>query len=182
MIKRNDISCHNGRRVDHQGPRCSVGNQADNEHVTGKQLRSKFRIRTWNVRKLKELGKRNTICHEMDRNNIEILGVSETTNWSNSGSFNTQDNKLVKFSGKDEGSGYSQGVAVILSKESRRALLGYSPISDRVLKDRFQGKPHNISFIQCYAPTSNAKDEEMEELYNTLQETIDRIPNNGNII
>ena len=106
----------------------------------------------------------------------EILGVSET-NWSNSGNFNTQDNKLVMFSGKDEGSGYSQGVAVIVSKEPRRALLGYSPISDRVLKVRFQGKPQNISFIQCYAPKSNAKDEEMEEFYDTLQETIDSIPN-----
>ena len=67
--------------------------------------------------------------------------------------------------------------AVIVSKEPRRALLGYSPISDRVLKVRFQGKPHNISFIQCYAPTSNTKDEEMEEFYKTLQETIDSIPN-----
>ena len=177
MIKRSDISCHIGRRVDHQGPRCPVGNQAGNEkYVTGKQLRSKFRIGTWNVRKLKELGKLNTICREMDRNNIEILGVSET-NWSNNGSFKTQDNKLVIFSGKDEGSGYSHGVAVIVSKETSRALLGYSPISDRVLKVRFQGKPHNISIIQCYAPTGNASDEEMEEFYNTLQETIDSIPN-----
>ena len=109
MIKRNNISCHISRRVDHQGPRYSVGYQADNDkHVTGKQLRSKFRIGTWNVRKLKELGKLNIICHEMDRNNIEVLGVSET-NWSTSGSFNTQDNKLVMFSRKDEGSGYSQG-------------------------------------------------------------------------
>ena len=135
--------------MDHQGPRCPVGNQAGNEkYVTGKPLRSKFRIGTWNVRKLKELGKLNTICREMDRNNIEILG-----------------------------SGYSHGVAVIVSKETSRALLGYSPISDRVLKVRFQGKPHNISIIQCYAPTGNASDEEMEEFYNTLQETIDSIPN-----
>ena len=64
--------------MDHQGPHCPVGNQAGNEkYVTGQQLRRKFRIGTWNVRKLKELGKLNTICREMDRNNIEILGVSE---------------------------------------------------------------------------------------------------------
>ena len=107
---------------------------------------------------------------------MEILCKRET-NWSNSGSFNTQDNKLVMFSGKDEGSGYSQGVAVIVSKESRRAFLGYSLISDRVLKIRFQEKPHNISIMQCYAPTGNASDEEMEEFYNTLQETLDKIPN-----
>ena len=112
----------------------------------------------------------------MGRNNIEIHGVSET-NWSNNGSCKTQNNKLIMFSGKDEGSGYSQGVAVIVPKESRRSLLGYSLISDRVLKVGFQGKPHNISIIQCYAPTGNATGEEMAEFYHTLQETIDSIPN-----
>ena len=43
-------------------------------------------------------------------------------------------------------------------------------------KIRFQGKPHNISIIQCYAPLDNARDEEMEEFYNTLKETIGSIP------
>ena len=95
----------------------------------------------------------------------------------NSGSFNSQDKKLVIFFGKDDGNGYSQRVAVIVSKETSRALLGYSPISDRVLKLRFHWKPHNISIFQCYALTGNASDEEMEEFLNTLQETLEKIPN-----
>uniref|UniRef100_H2YWZ5 Reverse transcriptase domain-containing protein n=1 Tax=Ciona savignyi TaxID=51511 RepID=H2YWZ5_CIOSA len=37
-------------------------------------------------------------------------------------------------------------------------------------------KPHNVSIIQCYAPTSTGSEEEMEIFYNTLQETIDSIP------
>ena len=49
----------------------------------------------------------------MDRSSIDLLCVSET-NWGNSGGFKTQDNKLVIFSGKDEGSDYHQRVAVIL--------------------------------------------------------------------
>ena len=110
MMKRNDISCHIGRHVDHQGPRCPVGNLAGNEkYVTGKQLGSEFRIGTWNVRKLKALGKLITIYHEMDRNGIDILGVSET-NWNKNGIFKTQDNNLVIFSGKDDGSVYHQGL------------------------------------------------------------------------
>ena len=162
MLKRNDISSNIGCRVDHKGPCCSVGNQADNDkYVTRKQLRSKFKVGSWKVRKLKELGKLITICHEMHRNTIIILGVS-ATNWSKSGSFKTPNNKLVIFSRKDEGSGYSQGVSVIASKESRRALLSNSPTSDRELKVRFQGIPCDISIIQCYAPTGNASNEEME--------------------
>ena len=52
--------------------------------------------------------------------------------------------------------------------------MGYNPISDRLIK--IQGKPHNISIIQCYAPTSTASDEEMEEFYCSLQEALDSIP------
>ena len=55
---------------------------------------------TWNVQRMKELGKLNTVCNEMDRNNIDILGISET-NWTNKGSFRTHDNKLIIFAGKD---------------------------------------------------------------------------------
>ena len=75
--------------------RCSVNHQADNgKYATGEQtlkqldLRSNQKIGTWNVRKLKEVGKLQTICREMDRNSIEILGMSET-NWNGSGSFKT---------------------------------------------------------------------------------------------
>ena len=76
-IKKSQNSYHVASRVGYQGARCPVGNQAGNDkYTTGKytmNLRSRFRIGTWNVRKLKELGKLDTICNEMDRHNIEIL-------------------------------------------------------------------------------------------------------------
>ena len=71
----------------------------------------------------------------MDRTNVKVLGLCET-NWTNKGSFQTHENKLVLFAGKDEGRVYSHGVAIILSNETSKALLGYSPISDRLLKIR----------------------------------------------
>ena len=102
LMKRNSISsCHIGRRVDKQGPCCQVGDQACNDKfATGKQLRKKFRMGTWNVQRMKELGKLNTACSEMDRNNIDNLGICET-NWTNKGSFRTHDNKVIIFAGKD---------------------------------------------------------------------------------
>ena len=127
--------------MDKQGPRCQVGDQACNDkYATGKQLRNRFGLGTWNVKRMKELGKLNTVCNEMDRNNIEILGICET-NWTNKGSFRTHENKQVIFAGKDEGEGYSHGIATILSKEVSASLLGYNLISERLLKLRFQGKP-----------------------------------------
>ncbi|MCT5353384.1 endonuclease/exonuclease/phosphatase family protein [Pseudomonas aeruginosa] len=121
------------------------------------------------------MGKLHTVCNEMDRYNIQILGISET-NWKSNGSFKTKENKTVLFSGKEEGN-YSHGVAMILTKKTANALIGYSPINDRILKVRIQAKPHNISIIQCYAPTNIASDEEMEIFYNSLQDTLDTIPN-----
>ena len=81
---------------------------------------------------------------------------------------------MVIFSGKDDS--YSHGVAVILDKDSSRTLIGYSPVSDRILKVRIHAKPFNISIVQCYAPTINANDEEMESFYDSLQETVNTIP------
>ena len=72
---------------------------------------------------------------------------------------------------------YSNGVAAILSKESAKSLIGYIPISDRILKVRIRAKPYNIRLIQCYAPTVTASDEEMEDFYSMLQEFIDNTQN-----
>jgi len=177
MTDMNKIPYHIGRHMGYQGLRCPVGNQAGNfKYATGKQLRTRFSIGAWNVRKMKESGKLRTICDEMDRINLEILGISET-NWTNRGSFRTHENKTVIYSGKDEGHGYSNGVAVNLSKESAKSLIGYNPISDRILKVRIRAKPYNISLIQCYAPTVTAGDEEIEDFYSMLQESIDNTQN-----
>ena len=50
-----------------------------------------------------------------------MLGISET-NWNGKGSSKTGENQMAFFSGKEEN--YSHGVAVILDKESSRALIG----------------------------------------------------------
>ena len=37
----------------------------------------------------------------------------------------------------------------------------------------FQGKPFNITVIQAYAPTSNAEEAEVEQLYEDLQDLLE---------
>ena len=41
---------------------------------------------------------------------------------------------------------------------------------------RLQGKPFNITVIQVYAPTSNAKDGEVEWFYEDLQDLLELTP------
>ena len=40
----------------------------------------------------------------------------------------------------------------------------------------FQGKPFNITVIQVYAPTSNAKEADVEEVYEDLQDLLELTP------
>ena len=42
-----------------------------------------------------------------------------------------------------------------------------------MLSVRFQGKPFNITVIQVYAPTSNAKEAEVERFYEDLQDLLE---------
>jgi len=41
---------------------------------------------------------------------------------------------------------------------------------------RFQGKPLNITVIQVYAPTSNAKEAEVEWFYEDVQDLLELTP------
>ena len=42
----------------------------------------------------------------------------------------------------------------------------------------FQGKPLNITVTQVYAPTTNAKEAEVERFYDDLQDLIELTPQN----
>ena len=48
--------------------------------------------------------------------------------------------------------------------------------NDRMISVRFQGKPFNITVIQVYARTSNAKQAEVEWLYEDLQDLLELTP------
>ena len=45
-----------------------------------------------------------------------------------------------------------------------------------MISDCFQGKPFNITVIQVYAPTTNAKDTEVEWFYEDLQDLLELTP------
>ena len=45
--------------------------------------------------------------------------------------------------------------------------------NDRMISVHFQGKPFNITVIQVYALTSNAKEAEVEQFYEDLQDLLE---------
>ena len=70
----------------------------------------------------------------------------------------------------------NNGVANIVNKRVRNAVLGCNLKNDRMISVRFQGKPFNITVIQNYVPTTNAKEAEVEWLYEGLQDLLELTP------
>ena len=68
------------------------------------------------------------------------------------------------------------GVAIMVNKRVRNAVLGCSFKTDRMISVRFQDKPFNITIIQAYAPTSNAEEAEVERIYEDLQDLLELTP------
>ena len=70
------------------------------------------------------------------------------------------------------------GVAIMVNKRVQNAVLGCNLKNDRMISDRFQGKPFNITVIQIYAPTSNVEEDEVERFYEELQDLLELTPKN----
>ena len=65
------------------------------------------------------------------------------------------------------------GVAIMVNKRVRNAVLGCNLKNDRMISVRFQGKPFNITVIQVYAPSSNAEEAEVEQFYEDPQDLLE---------
>ena len=68
------------------------------------------------------------------------------------------------------------GIAIIVNKRVRNAVLGCNLKNDRMISVHFQGKPFSITVIQVYAPTSNAEETEIEQFYEDLQDLLELTP------
>ena len=68
------------------------------------------------------------------------------------------------------------GVAITINKRVCNAVLGCNLKNNRMTSVRFQGKPFNIRVIQAYAPTSNAKEAQVEWFYEDLQDLLELTP------
>ena len=64
----------------------------------------------------------------------------------------------------------------MVNKRVQNAVLGCNLKNDRMISVRLQGKPFSITVIQVYAPTSNAKETEVERFYEDLQNLLGLTP------
>ena len=103
-------------------------------------------------------GKLEVIKQEMGRVNVDILGINKLK-WTGIGEFNSDDH-YIYYCGQE--SLRRNGVAIMVNKRVRNAVLGCNLNNDRMISVRFQGKPFNITVIQVYVPTDNVEEAEAE--------------------
>ena len=103
-------------------------------------------------------GKLDIVKQEVARVNSETLGTSELK-WMGMGKFNSHDH-YIYYCGQE--SLRRNGVALIVNKRVQTAVLGCNLKIDRIISVRSQGKPFITTVIQVYAPSTNAKEAEVE--------------------
>ena len=105
--------------------------------------------------------KLEVVKQEMARVNVNILGITELK-WTGMGEFNSDDH-YIYYCGQE--SLRRNGVAIMVNKRVRNAVLGCNLKNDRMISVHFQGKSFNITVIQVYASTSNAEEVEAEQFF-----------------
>ena len=110
--------------------------------------------------------KLEVVKQKRERVNINFLGISELK-WTGMGEFNSDDHYIYYCR---QESLRRNGVAIMVNKRVRNAVLGCNLKNDRMISVHLQGKPFNITVIQVYAPTSNAEEAEVERFYEYLQD------------
>ena len=132
--------------------------------------KEQYCIGTWNVRSMNQ-GKLEVV-KQIARANINILSISELK-WTGMDKFNSDDYYVY-----DCGQEFLRrnGVALIINKRVRNAVLGCNLKNNRMISVRFQGKPFTITVIQVYAWSNNAEEPEVEQFYEDLQYLLEPIP------
>ena len=116
--------------------------------------------------------KLEVVKQKMATVNIDILGISELK-WTGMGEFNSDDH-YISYCGQE--SLRRNGIAIILNKRFRNAILGCNLKNDKMISVHFQGKRFNITVIQVYSLTSNAEEAEVEWFYEDLKDLLELTP------
>ena len=158
-----------------------VVNQRNPHHNKNKKH---IKIATWNIRSMKEIGKQQLLCEELDRLNIDLVGLSETflpeyqeyplrpTKLNNRtytlihGPCNTQSRK---------------GVAFLIDRNLRDQVQRVCIEKDFLIGVSINNEKSTTSIIQVYMPDISAKKEEVQIAYESLKKMIDKLKVKGKI-
>src|SRR5579864_3279387 len=123
---------------------------------------------TWNVRTLNVKGKLENLKEEMIKYNLNVLGISEAR-WMDEADFESDGYRVIYSGGKER----QRRVAIILDRDTAKRVVEIKRCGDRMMMVKLNGELVNMSIIQIYMPTTGHDDEEVDTVYEKLQELVD---------
>ncbi|XP_048759437.2 craniofacial development protein 2-like [Ostrea edulis] len=124
-------------------------------------------VGTWNVRTMYDTSKTAQVADEMQRYKLGILGISECR-WIKSGKIiRINSGQTILYSGHNVK--HQSEVATMISKDQNKTLLEWEPISDRLIRARFNSKDCKLTILQCHVPTNDAGEEVKDDFYEQFQ-------------
>ena len=133
-------------------------------------IRHGLKVATWNVLTLLPDGQDSLASLEFDKYNLDLIGLCETR-WRDSGE-HLAGNYHYVWSGPNNNSGKvgQAGVALAISRNTRKALISWRPINERMLEARFEHRHGKLTIIVAYAPTNLAENDKKADFYALLQD------------
>ncbi|KAI5717312.1 hypothetical protein M8J77_003669 [Diaphorina citri] len=132
---------------------------------------------TWNVRTMLKAGKLEEVKEQMKKANLNILGVCETR-WAGNGDFTSEEFRIIHSGNETRG---RSGVALILKGEWKDSVLNTYHLSDRILMIKLEAIPNNIYIIQVYFPTSSSTEEEIDSIYEQIEDLLQLTDEKSNV-
>ena len=71
---------------------------------------------------------------------------------------------------------HAEGVAILLGKRVQKLLIGWEPISHRILRVSFSisNKRVEMNIVVIYVPTNRAEEQDTLDFYNELQDLLEK--------
>jgi len=105
---------------------------------------------------------------EMQKNEVSVLGVSEVR-WKGQGEIRSGD-YTVYYSGCERA---ERVVAIVVHKSVVRSVVKKIVCNYRIIALKLKAEPVSILIMQVYMPTSEYEDDEVEKLYDTIEEILE---------
>jgi len=114
-------------------------------------------------------GKLANVIGEMKRAKLNVLGLAETR-WKEEGDFTSDGIRIIHTGGENS----QNGVAVLVEEKIARSIIKIERYGSRMIEVKIKSEPVDIVIIQIYMPTTTHEDEEVDNMYERLEEILDR--------
>src|SRR6218665_1681799 len=146
------------------------GNKASSVVIQRNPCKEKISVGTWNVRTMLRQGKLANVIREMRKTKLDILGLSEVR-WKEGGDFTSDGGRAIY----TEAKGGQSGVAVLLEERIAKCVIRAESYKDRLLMVMIKAYPVDIVVMQVYMPTGASEEEEVDNIYEVIEEKLSNI-------